>query len=181
MINPFLIAELIFKPQLWHKVQSGGGKISLISFLFSLEHINGFITYGLQKLSVFVGFSKTVNPNGLILNTAHSHRYSLLQRRKIKSILEAEIYLYSTDCLSDMKLVKILPTIDMSIRVTNGLRILSQSPYWIYQLTQLFDLGSGFFNSLAFVFPYILFWCFSVTLQEKLHWRAIFYDFLART
>lgn len=28
MINPFLIAELIFKPQLWHNMQSGGGKIS---------------------------------------------------------------------------------------------------------------------------------------------------------
>lgn len=51
------------------------------------------------------------------------------------SVLEAEIYLYSTDCLSDMKLVKIPPTIDMSVRATHGSRIFSQSPYRIDQLT----------------------------------------------
>lgn len=158
-----------------------GKLLKFLSFFFFLQHIKGFTTYGFKKLSVsFCRLlknckSKWTDPKHCIFSLV------FIPTEKDMSVLEAEIYLYCTDCLSDMKLDKIPPTIDMSIRATHGLRILSQSPYWIDQLTlNSLIQGQFFFNSLALVFPLYSFLVLLCDLEGKTTSKGYFCDFLGR-
>lgn len=69
MVNPLLIAEWIFKPQIRHNMECGDGQITLSGFFFPQTHQDIFLISFKIYLQVFVGLSNTVNQNRLILNT----------------------------------------------------------------------------------------------------------------